>query len=401
MGCFCHATVAVLASHLPALNAAPVTDAPTDQPGGAAPHAGAETAMALAHWLAARGLPAEPWRPDPAWLERPPPMPRLPASAIATISALAQLRAQVLAQFDLDLLVEAQVRGLARIVATMNARLGPELEARLGGPAAIDPLGWTRLATLNSAIDQVRAALQQGVLTPQPEQTRAMTMPGGVPIGQWGALLRPLRLLAPLIAASLQLDASVNDTARIAAALKALAHISLPPLAVPELMASLSAALAATAALQASLGLAPLQAGLPEVRARVHAKLATLLTALSNRLGHDLTPARQSQGTAPETTPQARMLAQLPKLPVVPSSLATADVVHLAVQAEPLAALNWQVPASLPVVQIGLSTCTLAAQMQAALGVQAVLPAPCRAGCDAARLMGALGSASQGQGFHP
>ena len=154
-------------------------------------------------------------------------------------------------------------------------------------------------------------------------------------------------------------------------------------------MASLGAALAATAALQASLGLAPLQAGLPEVRVRVHAKLDTLLTALSNRLGHDLTAARQSQGPAPEQPPLVRMMAQLPKLPVVPSSLATADVVRLAVQAQPLASLNWQVPANLPVVQIGLATCTLAAQMQVALGVQAVLPAPCRSGCDAARLMGA------------
>jgi hypothetical protein len=377
MGCFCRATVAVLASHLPALNAAPVTAAPMDQPDGAAPHAGAETAMALAHWLAARGLPAEPWRPDPAWLEHPPPTPLLPVGAIATISALAHLRAQVLAQFGLDLLVEAQARGLARIVATMNARLGPELNARMGAPAAINPLGWTRLATLNSAIDQVRDSLQQGVLTPQPEQTQAMTTPGGVPIGRWGALLRPLRLLAPLIAASRQLDASVSDAARMAAALKVLARISLPPLAVPELMANLGAALSATAALQASLGLAPLQVGLAEVRARVHAKLDTLLTALSNRLGHDLTAAR--------------MLAKLPKLPVVPGSLATADVVRLASQAQPLASLSWQVPANLPVVQIGLSTCALAAQMQAALGVQAVLPAPCRAGCDAARLMGALG----------
>ena len=392
MGCFCRASVAVLASHLPALDAAPATDEPTDQQGGASRHGGAETAMALSHWLAARGLPAEPWQPDPAWLEHPPPTPRLPVSAIATISALAHLRAQVLAQFGLDLLVEAQARGFARIIATMNARLGPELNARMGVPAAINPLGWARLATLNSAIDQVRAALKQGVLTPQPDQTRAMTMPGGVPIGRWGALLRPLRLLAPLIAASRQLDASMSDTARMAAALKVLARISLPPLAVPELMASLSAALSATAALQASLALAPLQAGLAEVRARVHAKLDTLLTTLSNRLGHDLTAARESRGPAPEESPLARMMAKLPKLPLVPSSLATADVVRLASQAQPLASLSWQVPASLPVVQIGLSTCTLAAQIEAALGVQAVLPAPCRSGCDAARLMDALGA---------
>jgi hypothetical protein len=383
MGCFCRASVALLASQLPALDAAPDDDhAPTGQQ-GATRHAGSEAAMALAHWLAARGLPASPWQPDPAWLELQLPTPRLTVSAIATISALAHLRAQVLAQFGLDLLAEAQARGMARVVTTMNARL-----ATL--PPTINPLGWARLATLNSAVDQVRAALQQGLLTPEPSQTRAMTMPGGVPIARWGALLRPLRLLAPMVAASRQLDASVDDTAQIAAAVKVLARTSLPPLAAPELMANLGAALAATASLQASLGVAPLPLGLAEVRALVQTKLDALLATASNRLGQDLT---QASGPAPEASPLARVMAMLPKLPVVPSSLATAEVVQLASRAQALAALNWQVPASLPVVQTGLSTCSLAAQMQAALGVQAVLPAPCRSGCDAAALMRAADAA--------
>jgi hypothetical protein len=392
MGCFCRASVALLASYLPALDVPPDAAAPGQQHGNTSPPHGGEVTRAIADWLAARGLPAAPWQPDPAWLQLQLPTPRLTVSAIATISALAQLRAQVLAQFGLDLLVEAQVRGLARIVATMNARLGAELNARMGVPAAsVNPLGWARLATLNSQIEQVKEALKQGLLTPQPSQTHALTTPGGVPIARWGALLRPLRLLAPLIAASRQLDVSMTDTAQFAAALKALARISLPPLAAPELMASLTAALSATAALQASLGVAPLQAGLAEVRALVEAKLAALLTVLSSRLGHNLkTPHASRQihaGSGPaETSPLARIMAMLPKLPVVPGSLATADVVRLASQAHALASLDWQVPASLPVVHIGLATCSLTAQMQAALGVQAVLAAPCRSGCDAAAL---------------
>jgi hypothetical protein len=58
-------------------------------------------------------------------------------------------------------------------------------------------------------------------------------------------------------------------------------------------------------------------------------------------------------------------------------------------QAQALAALDWQVP-SLPAIQIGLSTATLAVQMQASLGIQAVLPAPCGSGCDAASLLRAV-----------
>ena len=375
MGCFCHVSAASLALQLPGLDVSASLDLP-----------GAEIAMALSAWLSARGLPAAPWQPDPAWLALQLPMPRLSVSAIATISALVQLRAQVLAQFGLDLLIPAQVNGFARIIATMNARLS----LQLGASAMIDPLGWIKLATLNAAIDQVQVALKAGLLAPSASLMLALTMPGGIAIGQWGPLLRPLRLLAPLIAASLQLDASISETAQLAAALKVLARVTLPELAMPGLMANLSAALSATASLQASLGIAPLQLGLPAVRLQIQGKLSVLLATLSARFGLNLTAPGAGSLLAALL---AELLALLPKLPVVPSSLATAEVVQMAIQAQALALVNWQVPMSLPAIQIGLSTCTLTAQMQAALGIQAVLPSPCGSGCDAAALLRAVGAA--------
>jgi hypothetical protein len=366
MGCFCRASAASLALQLPALDVSASLDLQ-----------GAGLAMGLSAWLSARGLPAAPWQPDPAWLALPLPMPRLSVGAIATISALAHMRAQVLAQFGIDLLVPSQVAAFARIVASMNARLA----VQLGATAAIDPLGWVQLANLNAAIDQIQLASNAGLLVPVPSASLmlSLTTPGGVPIGQWGALLRPLRLLAPLIAATLQVDVGIAATAEFALALKALAQIKLPALAAPDLMASLAAALSATASLQASLGISPLALGLPAVRLRVQAKLTALLALLSARFGLGL------DFGLPD------LLALLPKLPVAPGNLTTAEVVQLAMQAQALAALDWQVP-SLPSIQVGLATATLALQMQASLGIRAVLAAPCGSGCDAASLLRAVAS---------
>ncbi len=107
------------------------------------PHA--DVALSLSSWLGARGLPAAPWQPDPNWLSLS--LPRLPLKpgALATISALAQLRAQVLAQFGIDLLLAGQDARFARIVATMNTRLSAM------GALSFNPLAWSRLAALNEA----------------------------------------------------------------------------------------------------------------------------------------------------------------------------------------------------------------------------------------------------------
>ncbi len=74
----------------------------------------------------------------------------------------------------------------------------------------------------------------------------------------------------------------------------------------------------------------------------------------------------------------------LPSLPYCPSSLANDAAVRaaLAANAQAMAALDWQVPGldQLAVLRIGLPTCAFAAQLQAALGVAAVLSAPCGGG---------------------
>ncbi|HSU05453.1 MAG TPA: hypothetical protein VLI93_07755 [Acetobacteraceae bacterium] len=359
MGCFCHQTP--LAGLLPQLNVNVSVSLP-----------GANIPLSLSAWLNARSLPCLPWQPDPNWLNLPLPKLQLGVRAVATISAMASLRAQVLAQFGLDLLIPAQARAFARIVATMNARLSLM--------ANINPLGWIRLAGLNSAIDQVTIALNAGLFAPPANLLLSLTMPGGLPMARWGSFLSLLGLLAPMIAASAQLNVSLSETAQLSAALRMLARLSLPPLAAPELMASLTAALSAIASLHASLGINPLALGLPAVQIRIQAKLAALLPALSAHFGLNLGGGGDLLGL---------LLSLLPKLPALPTSLATTAVVQAALSATAIASLNWQVSVMPPAIAIGLPTCALVAQLQAALAINAVLSAPCPM-CDAAKLMQAL-----------
>ena len=365
MGCFCHASLAPLRLALPQLNVSATLSLP-----------GAPGIFALSGWLSALGLPAAPWAPEPAWLGLKLPTLMLNARAVATISALASLRAQVLAQFGLDLLNPAHAAAFARIVATLNARL-----AAMAG-LNFNPSAWIGLANLMTAIEQIQLALTAGLFAPSPGLLLALGAPGGIPMPRWSAFLAALRALAPMLAAVAQLNVSLSETAQLSAALRLMARLVLPVLPMPhlQLMASLSAALSAVARLQLSLGVSPLALGLPAVTLRVQARLAALLPGLGIRLG----PANLLAEAL------AALLALLPKLPVVPTGFATAAVVQAALQARAVAALNWQVPAMLPAIAIGLPVCNFAAQLQAALNITAVLPAPCASGCDAARLARAL-----------
>ncbi len=367
MGCFCRSSIQPLSLVLPQLNVSAQLGLP-----------GANVPLSLSAWLSARGLPALPWQPDPNWLNLPMPSLRLSASAVATISALAQLRAQVLAQFGLDLLIPGQARAFARIVATMNARLS------LLANIHFNPLGWLQLARLNAAIDQIQLALGAGLLLPSANLMLQLTLPGGIPMGRWAGFLAWLKSLAPMIAAMAQLGLSLSATAELSAALRILARISLPALALPQLMANLTAALSAVASLQASLGINPLQLGFPAVLLRVQLKLGALLPALQARFGLSLAGGGDLLSA---------LLALLPQLPFVPTSFAASAVVQAALHAQAMAALDWQVPAMLPAIQIGLPTCALVAQLNAALSLNAVLSAPCALGCDAGSVMAALGSA--------
>ena len=371
MGCFCHRSLGPLALALPRLNVALTASLPR-----------AEVALSLSAWLGARGLPAAPWQPEPDWLTLPLPKPRLSASAMATVSALAQLRAQVLTQFGIDLLLPGQAAAFARIVATLNARLSAM------AVGSFDPLAWLRLAALNGAIDQVNLALQAGLIAPSASLNLAMTMPGGVAMPDWRAFLAALASLAPLLAAAAQLNVSLamDFSAQLAAALRLLRGIALPGIGAGglSLMASLTAALSAMARLQASLGIPPLELGFAGVQAMVSVRLTAMLAAVSAQLRVSV--------ASPNLL--AELLALLPALPYCPSTLANAATVQaaLSIHAQALAALDWQVPAldQLAVLRIGLPACAFAAQLQAGLGIAAVLPAPCGGGCDAAAAMRAL-----------
>jgi hypothetical protein len=365
MGCFCRSFPP--AGLLPQLNLSASLALP-----------GANIPMSLSAWLNLRGLPVLPWQPNPNWLGLPLPNLQLNLRAAATISALAQLRAQVLAQFGLDLLIPGQALMFARIVATMNVRLSALLNLNF------NPLAWLRLAGLNAAIDQINLALQMGLLPPSPGLMLSLTLPGGIPLPQWVGFLAWLRGLLPLISAAANLNASLSATAEFSAALRVLARLSLPALAAPQLMASLTAALNAVASLQTSLGINPLMLGFPAVQLRVSLKLSALLAALSAQFGLNLSGDSGSL--------LAALLALLPNLPFVPTSFATGAAVQAALQAGAYAALNWNVPLTLPAIGIGLPTCAFTASLSAALGVQAVLSAPCLLGCDARHVMQALGA---------
>ncbi len=357
MGCFCRNAL----GSLPSLDISASLSLP-----------GMNVPLGLSAYLSAAGLPASPWTPEAGWLSLPLPQLKLSMQAVATISAMASLRAQVLAQLGIDLLVPGQAMAMARIVATLNARLS--------AMASINPLGWLQLARLNAAIDQVNLALSLGLLLPSPSMMLSLTVPGGIPMPRWGNFLALLLALCPMIAATAQLNVSLSATAQLAAALRVLAKLQLPALAAPELMASLTAALSAVASLSASLGVSPLSLGFPAIQLRVQARLAALMSTLSAHFGVSL--------TMPNLL--ALLLSLLPKLPLVPTTFATSAVVSAAMQAQAMASLNWQVPLSIPAVQIGLPVCAFTASLQAALGITAVLPSPCGSGCDAAKLMRAL-----------
>lgn len=358
MSCFCRNTLGPLQLALPGLNISATLAVP-----------GASAALSLSAWMGARGLPALPWAPDLSWLQLPLPSLRLSASAMATISAFAQLRADVMAQFGLDLMIAAQAQAFARLTATASARLSAMLGAGIGGLG----LGWQQLAALNFAIGQLQAALSLGLFA-------NLSAYGAWP--DWRAFLAALRALLPLIAVSLQMNLALNASmaVQLSAAIRAMLAIQLPaiPAANLSLMAQLTASLSAVASLQASLGVSPLQLGFAGVQAMLSAQLALLLPQISAALGFNVS--------------LPNLLALLPALPYCPTMAVTAPVVQMAasLDAQAVASMNWQVPSlgAVALLNIGLPVCALTAQLNAALGINAVLNAPCPI-CDAGAVLSA------------
>lgn len=378
MGCFCHQPVAALQQTLQRLS----QTAPASRDGAAAATAPApdaarqtEAVATTAAWLAARSLPAEPWQPDPAWLAAKLPTPLLPPEAMATLASLATLRAEAQAAFGIDPLQPGQAKPLARVVATLNDRL-TTLAKTTTTP---DPTPWQRLAAESEAADAVQQAAKTGLLNPSAEQVEAYSQPAGQPMQQWLPLLRQVRALAPLIAAARQfgqpLDEPQTLAQRLADAVRQMRNLPLPPPADPAQSAQsarLMALLSATGRLRQSLGVDPAQAGYAAVQKAVAAKTQAAAALL-----------------------QRSRLAAPSNLPYCPTRLAPPAVMQAATSegVRTLAAIGWKVPPAntLPALQSGLPACTLARQMAAELGSSPVRQSPCGGGCDAARIMRALG----------
>lgn len=396
MGCFCHHSLAALTPGMAGLSM-PYTEPAVPTASDLRRLAAEALIAALSRWLAQHGLPAAPWQPDPILLEQPLPQVRLSAQALATISAFATLRAQVLAQFGIDLLVPAQHAAFVRIAATLNAHIAANAAAFLTPALALDAAGWTRLASLHDALRAVKAALEQELLAPAEALLQSMLEPGNIPMAQWRQPILRLQALAPLLAAAAQLNLSVreNFSAQLSAALRVMRTITLPPIPMAQLsaMATVTAALSATARLEAGLGVNPLKAGYRAIRQMVMAELASLVQSLQPTFAPALAAAKPPLGPA---NLKSVLASLLPRLPYCPTHLASSDTMQaaLSVNAEAIESMNWQVPAisAVSVLSVGLPVVSFAATMHASATVSPVKLSPCGSGCDAAKIMRALGS---------
>jgi hypothetical protein len=323
----------------------------------------------LANWLGQFGLPAAPWEPDEAWLDLELPTLSLSASAMATLSAFAQLRVGALG-LGIDLLVPGQANAFARLVATVSARLAAMLSANLSASLSLNAGAWTQLSATLTAVAQVQAALQLGIF-PSP--------PAGPPLALWRPFLIRLRALLPMIAISgqLGLSMSANLAVELGAMLRLMLRVPMPTMPSLSLsfslMASLTAALSAIAQLKLSLGIDPLAIGLPAVRLMVAERVTATANAIQQSFGLSL----------------PNLLAMLPRIEYCPTLMAPPAVVNAAMALN-LPPITWQVPAvaDLPVLSLGLPVVAFTTQLSAALDIAPSL-SPCGAACDAASVLSA------------
>ena len=346
MSCFCKVGLANLTATLPSLDL-PLPSLP-----------GANLALSLAAQLGSLGLPALPWAPDPLWLDLEIPKIALSASAMATLSALANLRATVMATLGLDLAVAAQATAFARLAATMSAHL-PDLSLP-GISLGLNTL--IQLGSLNFAIDQIRLAMSLNLFLPSLPAFQLPALP------QWRVFLSAMFSLLPVISVALQMNIALDASfaANLAASIRPLLSLQLPAVDLSAAL-TLTGALAAVASLQLSLKINPLKISLPALQAMIAAKLELIPPSLT-----------------------------LPSLPYCPTLMITAPVVSLAASI-PMPTLtavaNWQVPSltAIAALSIGLPTVGLAAAFPLAISAS-----PCGAICDAASVLTAAlsGSAS-------
>ena len=308
-------------------------------------------------------------------------LPRLtlpPLSAMASLSAMAQLRAQAMARLGIDLATPRGITALARLTATLDARMPAIANLNLNLNA------WVQLASVNAVAVNL-SAICDACLSESASSTSALNM--AAPPLSWGG--PRLSLLTALLNLSAQLNVSLD--ASFVASLQAMAQaiaMAEVTLNVSE-AATFSAGFCAIAQLKASLGVEPLQIGLPGVRAQVAANFSAMVS-LAAQLGIDL-----SLG--------------IPGLPALPDIPGFAAALTASLTAQLRAVLDASI--SLPTLELpslnasmsALLSASLSLCLSAVLGIDVALPAPCT-GCDLRAIMSRPKSsapASQGSAVAP
>lgn len=348
MACFCKDSVSSLALMLPSLGLQASAAASLDVTAAA-------QVGELARLLLRIGMP---WHPDPVWLQIKLPTLSLSANAMATLTAFAQLQATAML-LGLNLTTPVGARAFADLSASVAARLNALLKLGI----SLNPAPWAQMSAALQACAQIQAALKVNFLAPL-----------NINVAVWGPFLGQLQMLLPVLTLMAQLNLTGNFSAQLSAALKVMLGIpmpTLPPLAL-SFMASLTATMTALAQIRMSLGVDPLQVGLPAIRLMVQERVQATVRLVENVLG----------------MPFPAVLKLVAGLPMLPTVIGTPLNVRMAAALQ-LPPMNWNIPmmASLPVLSLGLPIAAFSAQLKTALNLPINL-SPCMGGCDAAALLG-------------
>lgn len=375
MGCFCQETVRALR---PDHALEQPKDQSKDQPAPTDPD---DVIPAVSDWLAARWLPAPAWEPDPEWIETELPDPPMEPAALSVIIGMIQAQQACETHMAVDATDPDQVSKLARIVGTLNRRMDDLAWIEE------DATPWQSLAARNDQIDTVRAAVEQGVFAPPPDEKEP-------PFAPWRPLFAKLKALAPLVAVAQLLKLDFSETAapdRLAEKVRALRQVKLPKLENPMRVMRVIARAQAITRLRDSLGADPLEHPWARLEAAVERKAA----AVAERLPENL---RVQQG---------KPIGLAPRQPN-PSQIINADMLRLAekISPEALTRLQWRVPSydQIDLLTTAAPVATLARLMHV-MGQNPIRATPCGRDCDAGavarELAAPTGARGNGTGAGP
>jgi hypothetical protein len=278
-------------------------------------------------------------------------IPSLSISAgFPTLMGLVNLSIQLKA-LGIDLQVAAEA------LADLTAQIDLDLLAPLGA-LPVGPL--MRLSALVALSAQIKAVLGIDLMDPPADLEAMLTASLQIflPSIPYPSFLLPkLQLMAslrPLLALAIALNIDLSDTVALAAALRVMVNLQVKAAVVPPSLLSAISLLSLLPSLNISL--------------TEHVNLTETMNAGVGRL---LAGFRLLF--------QAMLKISLPLPNLLPAiSMPEIDLI-LRLNLPQLAAINWQIPATLPVLQIGLPMVSLLAHLQ--LIVPAVRLSPCSFGC--------------------